>query len=143
MIMPIPTIDTGVIDELRELADDDEPSFFFDQVRLFSERGRTLVEELNSAVAVDDPERARAAAHSLGGSSAIVGAAKLQTLCMDLEEQCDRWRRANARMMTDLIAEEFDAAERHLLGEVSTVYIEVRRPAVYPWLKSRMKLTTM
>jgi HPt (histidine-containing phosphotransfer) domain-containing protein len=55
-------------------------------VELFLEHSRGELDELRAVVAAPDFERVRAVAHSLGGSAATLGAARLAAACSRLSQ---------------------------------------------------------
>lgn len=54
-------------------------------IALYVVQGRELVTQIEAAVAAPDPERLRAAAHKLRGSTATLGGDRLAAVCQQIE----------------------------------------------------------
>ena len=70
-----------MIDELRGLADEDEPDLLVAVIDLFLSEGQANLEAMRAALARADAPALRLAAHTLKGSSASLGLARLRALC--------------------------------------------------------------
>lgn len=124
--MTLYIIDPQVIDELRGLSDANNPLFLWDQVSLFTRRGQDLVDDLaRAAQALQFDDLARAA-HALAGSASVVGAVRLRSVCMKLEENA-RFDRAVGviGLLSARVQDEFLRAERELtdLAHGSLVHV--------------------
>ena len=120
-------IDQTIVRELKDLSSGAESSFFLDQVLLFSRRGRQSLTALDGALSSGERAAAGRAAHALAGSAAVIGAARLSELCLDLEERQARWDDLTLQRSVQAIHREFAEAERLLAGEASDVFITVDR----------------
>lgn len=75
-------IDMSLVDELRELMEDD----FDILLRTFVSDSETKFNALADAIAAGEAEDLRRTAHSLKGSSSNLGAIHLSELCFELEK---------------------------------------------------------
>jgi len=81
-----PILDTTVLRELRALGDDDA-GFLKQLLELFYRHFPGRVSELHAALSASSAGRAAAAAHTIKGSCAAIGALRLAGLCEEIEEQ--------------------------------------------------------
>jgi HPt (histidine-containing phosphotransfer) domain-containing protein len=80
----IPILDDAVLAELREsVGGDDE--FVAELVGTYLAEGETHLSEMIGALAGGDPAAIVRPAHSLKSSSAALGAARLSTICREIE----------------------------------------------------------
>lgn len=79
-------IDLSVIEMLRELGGDDDPSLVVELIDLFLADAPSRIEEIQTGLRDGDFELLERAAHTLKSSSANLGARELSQVCMELEE---------------------------------------------------------
>jgi len=84
---PASVIDPGVIAELRGLQSTTDPDFFNHLIDLFIEETPHRLAAIGAAVAKSNAEALAHEAHALKGSSAHLGATRMDALCEILEEQ--------------------------------------------------------
>jgi signal transduction histidine kinase/CheY-like chemotaxis protein/HPt (histidine-containing phosphotransfer) domain-containing protein len=87
----MPAVQNGVIDpavltQLRQVRDGGTPGIFRDLLTLFRADVPPLVSAMRTAVGEGDAPKLRAAAHSLKGAAANLGARGLARLCAELEK---------------------------------------------------------
>ena len=80
------TIDTAVMDAFREAG---APAFMRRLIDQFLAEAVSRVQALRDAAGRDDAPELRAIAHSLKGSSMIMGATQLAALCVQVEDHLD------------------------------------------------------
>ncbi len=83
---PSDPLDHSALDTLRQLESSGSAGLVQRVVDKYLETGDNLVQGINRALASDDPQAMREAAHSLKSSSANVGGSHLATLCQQLED---------------------------------------------------------
>jgi HPt (histidine-containing phosphotransfer) domain-containing protein len=85
---PVPAgLDQKVLDDLRQLEADGAPDLIADLIGLFRTETPPLITAIRDAVAEGNPDKLRAAAHTLKGSSSTLGARGLAELSGDLERR--------------------------------------------------------
>lgn len=114
----VPTVDTAVLSELRGLCDDD--AGFLEQVlelfyRDFPGRARELHAELS---APSLGRAAAAAAHTIKGSCAAIGALRMAVLCEEIEGQIACEDFGGAAAATARLEAEYLVAKQALDAEV-------------------------
>jgi signal transduction histidine kinase/CheY-like chemotaxis protein len=80
-----PSLDPAALEALRAMQVEGEPDLVEALVALYLEETPGLLATLRQATADGQPDRVRKAAHTLKSSSANLGAARLASLCADLE----------------------------------------------------------
>lgn len=114
MDKPATSIDEDMVYELISLADADDPHFFSDQVCLFYSRYRQLLATLRDAVCKGDSSALRVAAHSLKGSSSLIGATIMYWYCQQIEEHAAREDFSAAHAAIDEIEDEYLTVKNYL-----------------------------
>jgi two-component system, sensor histidine kinase and response regulator len=79
-------IDQSVLDHIRELQAEGEPDLLTELIDLYAEESEKLMSEMRQAIAGNDLNKARRAAHTLKGSGASLGAVLLAGCCAELED---------------------------------------------------------
>jgi HPt (histidine-containing phosphotransfer) domain-containing protein len=79
-----PSLQSEVIDSLRELGADD-PTFFASLLNLFLQSVPNRIHELRQAIDLGQPLKVKAEAHTLKSSAGNIGAMRMSALCRDLE----------------------------------------------------------
>ena len=82
---PDSVIDLRAIEIIRALETEDNPNLFHNVVDSFLRESPKLLADIDRALASDDQDLLRIAAHTLKSSSANLGAAHLASLCAELE----------------------------------------------------------
>lgn len=80
------TLDRTALDRLLETVGGDQ-GFVTELIETFLEEAPTMLAEIRSALEAQDAELLRRAAHSLKSNAAQFGAARLQSLCLQLEQR--------------------------------------------------------
>lgn len=80
-------LDLDLLDELKMLADDDDPEFLSELIETYLSELDPSLEAMAQAAGSNDPEAVRRAAHRLKGSSANIGASELSARCAELEQR--------------------------------------------------------
>ena len=104
-------IDLAVYQELSEMVGDD---FIDEMVDAFLEEGVQFVADLDRAIADQDVERFRRAAHSLKSNAATFGAMKLSGLAKELEEMARDGQLKGAAEKLKPVSDAFSKAEQGL-----------------------------
>ncbi len=81
-----PLVDQGHLDRLREILGGD-PAEVAELVDVFQEEAPGYLSAMERALAAEDHDQLRQAAHGLKGTSGTLGARRLQALCKELEEE--------------------------------------------------------
>lgn len=108
------SIDFSVLDELRALQADDEPDIVGEVVALFLSDSPRRVEAIAASVAAKDAVRLGKEAHGLKGSAANVGAAKLRSICEQLERLGKAGQTADAPPLVSALITEYQQVAREL-----------------------------
>lgn len=80
-----PVLDLMVLDSIREMAGAQADVFLADIIHTYLETTPNYLQQLKEAIATGNPELLRQAAHSLGSSSANLGANRFAKDCKELE----------------------------------------------------------
>ncbi len=80
-----PVIDHKVLDQLREMLEEDAPGVVEELIEIFLDDTPRLLAKLRQAMASEDTKGVALAAHTLKSSSAHLGAMTLSALCEELE----------------------------------------------------------
>ena len=112
-----PAIDPEAIEQLRILEDEDQPHVVAELVGLFVEHTPPKLTQLAEAIATQDLDSLRRAAHSLKGSSANVGAQGMQRICQQLEHNPPE-ALPEAPALLALLREEFAIVEPALKAAI-------------------------
>lgn len=83
---PPAVLDMTVIQSLRELGGEDDPSLVFELIDIFLQDAPQRMKDISESLASGDIKRLERAAHTLKSSSANVGAMWLSTICKEMEE---------------------------------------------------------
>jgi HPt (histidine-containing phosphotransfer) domain-containing protein len=111
---PEPTaspLDGHALAQIRSMQRPGAPNLLNKIIGLYLESSPGLLQKLRDAVAGEDAEALRQAAHSLKSSSANLGATRLATLCKELEQRGRESRLEDAP---------------GLLGELEVSYVQAR-----------------
>lgn len=81
-----PSLDRSALDRLLETVGGDQ-SFVTELIETFLEEAPPMLAEIRGALEAQDAELLRRAAHSLKSNAAQFGATRLQSLCLQLEQQ--------------------------------------------------------
>ena len=104
-------IDQAVYQALVEMVGDD---FIDEMVDAFLEEGIQFVADLESALAEQDVDRFRRAAHSLKSNSATFGAMELAALAKELEEMAREGKLDQAANILPRVSIDFENVEHAL-----------------------------
>lgn len=81
-----PVLDVRMIEQLTEIAADDNPGFLGEMIDAFDATATDTARLLHDALRRGDAHALERAAHSLKGSSGSLGAARVAALCQRLQE---------------------------------------------------------
>ncbi len=112
-----PTIDRTVLSNLRELQEPGEPDPVAELIDLYLADVPIRIEKMAHGISACDVDEARAAAHSIKGSSRNLGARPLATLSEQAEEYFKQGDWAGAAEQLDRIKEEFKLLSELLMEE--------------------------
>jgi HPt (histidine-containing phosphotransfer) domain-containing protein len=107
-------IDDDLIAPLRDLGPDD----FHDLIRLFLDEAASRVARLRALRDQSDTAALRGVAHTLRGTSAAFGAARLGALCALIEEAGAEEDSSRASKLVDDVTREFDGVRARLSEEL-------------------------
>jgi two-component system, sensor histidine kinase and response regulator len=107
-------IDASVIDELRGLQSATDPDFFNHLIDLFIEETPHRLAAIADAVTTMNAKALAQEAHALKGSSAHLGATRMDALCEILEEQGRAGSLNGASAILPVLVEEFDRVRKAL-----------------------------
>jgi PAS domain S-box-containing protein len=110
-------IDPSVIAELRGLQSSTDPAFFNHLIDLFIEETPHRLAALGAAIACSNAEGLSHEAHALKGSSAHLGATRMDALCEILEEQGRAGSITGAPALLAVLEEEFARVRAALEAE--------------------------
>jgi two-component system, sensor histidine kinase and response regulator len=111
-------IDSEVLENLRELQEDDMPDIVEELLELYLTDTRCRLSELRVALADHDSKTAGRIAHSLKGSSNNLGIRRMGALCSELEKQLNSAASEQAQVTMAELEEEFVNVEEALSLEV-------------------------
>jgi HPt (histidine-containing phosphotransfer) domain-containing protein len=114
---PASVIDPGVIAELRGLQSTTDPDFFNHLIDLFIEETPHRLAAIREALAKSNAEALAHEAHALMGSSAHLGATRMDALCEILEEQGRSGSINGAAAVLSVLEEEFARVRKALEAE--------------------------
>ncbi len=114
---PASVIDRGVIAELRGLQSTTDSDFFNHLIDLFIEETPHRLAAIREAVAKSNAEALAHEAHALMGSSAHLGATRMDALCEILEEQGRAGSINGASAVLSVLEEEFARVRKALEAE--------------------------
>jgi HPt (histidine-containing phosphotransfer) domain-containing protein len=106
----MPSLDMNLINDLRELMEDE----FNALVEIYLNDSSVRIEQISAAVAAADGAEIRHTAHSLKGSSSNIGAAGLASLCQSLEEMGKNNQLDNSSAQLQLIKSELLTVQNEL-----------------------------
>lgn len=78
-------LDLGALKSIREIGLEDGDFFLNNIIKMYLEITPPYLQQIETAITIGDPDGLRLAAHSLGSSSAILGAMNFAKLCKELE----------------------------------------------------------
>jgi CheY-like chemotaxis protein len=112
-------IDPTILATLRELSEGGEPDFLTGLVELFFRDANVRLEELAEAIAQHDPVMLRRAAHTLKGTSANMGANRMEELCSEIEKKGKSGTIREATQLINELSVAFCCTRRALEAEMS------------------------
>lgn len=113
---PLPSVDSSVIEGLRDLQQEGEPDILAEFVELFLDDTPVRLKALRAAVEEGDERSVERTAHALKGSCENMGVARMAALCNKLQEIVRSGSLAWAPQLLDRLEAEFHRAG-HELGE--------------------------
>ena len=88
-------LDTATYDGMKELLEDEFPSF----LEMFFSENQEALDHIKAGLDANDADAIRAAAHNIKSSSGYIGAMKLSKLAQDMEAQASTGRTDNITPM--------------------------------------------
>ncbi len=120
------SIDKKAWDEIRSLGEAGSDELLHEFIEVYLKESLDITETLREAMGQGDRAQARAMAHKLKSSSAIVGAASLSGMLKELEEFCENGPSAHsgngnnyAQGLMDAIEREYEAVRREMASELA------------------------
>ncbi|WP_273844167.1 PAS domain S-box protein [Rubrobacter calidifluminis] len=113
-----PPLDPTILDNLRELAGEDDPDLVSELVEMYLEDAPRRIEEIRRALHAGDAHALAQAAHTLKGSSGNMGATRVQELAAGLQEAGDSGDLSGAEEKLASLERAFDRAKAALLALV-------------------------
>lgn len=110
-------LDATVLDKLRKLLGAKSKAFITNLIDIFLRDAPPRLEAMRQAIAANDAEQLKQAAHALKGSCGSLGAMRMAELCQILEERDDNANVSNATPFIELLLEEFAQVRRALEAE--------------------------
>ncbi len=115
-------LDSKILDSLRELdAVSAKPGFFKKLVNLYLDTAPQQIEQIRQAIASQDFETLKVAAHTLKGSSGNLGALQFAEQCMALEVMGRDRLLIDADKTLDRVEKTFDILKANLLAELEPI----------------------
>jgi two-component system sensor histidine kinase/response regulator len=111
---PKDPIDHSILASLRELQGEDEPDIVAELAQMFLEDVPLRLTELREAIETGDAPSVERIAHTLKGSSANMGAMRMESICSEIEEMGRMGELESVRALISELEEEF--------GRVRTVF---------------------
>jgi CheY-like chemotaxis protein len=109
-------VDRNVLDELKELADEDDPDFLKGLIDSYLTASEPLISQIQNAVAQGNCDELRKAAHTLKGSSSSLGVVKVGEISFGLETLGRNGTVAGAEVLLDQLVKEFARAREILIA---------------------------
>lgn len=113
-----PVLDPGTLASLWEMQAAAETDLLSELLQLFRSDAEPLLQSLAQAVAEDDPEGQRRAAHGLKGAAANLGARQLAALCQELEQRGRAGTTEGARELLATVETEYPRVVQALEEEI-------------------------
>jgi len=110
-------VDADVIAELRSLQSSSDDDFFNHLIDLFVEETPQRLSAIREAIVSSDPVGLAREAHALKGSSAHLGATRMNALCEILEAQGRSESISGAGVLLTVLDEEFSRVREALIAE--------------------------
>jgi len=103
-------VDTATYDGMKELLEDEFPSF----LEMFFSENQEALDKIKGGLESNDAPAIQAAAHTLKSSSGYIGAIKLATLAQDIETQASIGSTESISMIFTESQELFDTLKANL-----------------------------
>jgi two-component system, sensor histidine kinase and response regulator len=123
------SIDKKAWDEIRALREDGSDELLHEFIDVYLKESLDVMEMLREAMGQGDATQARAMAHKLKSSSAIVGAASLSGMLKELEECCENGPSAHSGNGNNYAVGLMEALEREYEVVRREMASELARPA--------------
>jgi HPt (histidine-containing phosphotransfer) domain-containing protein len=120
---PREPLDRGIIANLRDLQDEDEPDLLEEIAGVFLTGAVSRLEALNEAVREDDAPSVEREAHALKGSSVNMGALLMARICDRLEHAGRSGDLTPAPELLHQLEEEFERVRPALEVEISSRHL--------------------
>ena len=85
-ISKLKILDERALNNIKLLADEDDPDFVDKLINIFLGRIPRLLQEISDAASEKDYSKLERSSHALKGSSGNIGATAMMTICAKLEE---------------------------------------------------------
>lgn len=110
-----PVLDLAIIDELRELAGDDEPGLVEELIDIFLDDAPKHLATMARALLLRDLESMHRAAHTLKSASAHMGGLTLYRECVELEGAVRADDYEECRRITEICRTSYEELEKALI----------------------------
>ena len=116
-----PVLDPRTVGELREMRSNGAPQVFVDLLGLLQSEAPPLIEKISVAIRSEDAPGLKAAAHSLKGAAANLGARALADACSELERQGRDGELAGAPALLEVVQTQYRRVHNALSEEAGVV----------------------
>ncbi len=111
-------IDKSILDSIRDMQDEDDPFLLQEMITLYLGTAEKSLHELRAEDATDDADALKKIAHSLKGSSATIGAARVAACCRVIENMGAKGELERFPIILKMLELEFKLLEEALALEL-------------------------
>ena len=107
-------LDLGALQAIREMGGEDGDFVLNNIIQMYLETTPSYLQQIEAAIATGDPDSLRRASHSLGSSSATLGALNFAKLCKEVENLARSGSIAPAENLFLPLQTEYETVKRAL-----------------------------
>ena len=107
-------LDLGALQAIREMGGEDGDFVLNNIIQMYLETTPSYLQQIEAAIATGDPDSLRRASHSLGSSSATLGALNFAKLCKEVENLARSGSIAPAENLFLPLQAEYETVKRAL-----------------------------
>ena len=107
-------LDLGALQAIREMGGEDGDFVLNNIIQMYLETTPSYLQQIETAIATGDPDSLRRASHSLGSSSATLGALNFAKLCKEVENLARSGSIAPAENLFLPLQTEYETVKRAL-----------------------------
>ena len=107
-------LDLGALQAIREMGGEDGDFVLNNIIQMYLETTPSYLQQIETAIATSDPDSLRRASHSLGSSSATLGALNFAKLCKEVENLARSGSIAPAENLFLPLQTEYETVKRAL-----------------------------